>query len=372
MTFGSICGEGNDVDMNAVSDWKTKIIELTSGYETKNIANCDETALFYRVPPNRSLQFRGEKCKGGKFSKERLTVFLCVFGDGRFEQPLVIGKSENPRCFKSINKDNLPVKWKSNKTAWMTGTIMKQWLLELNSKMNKEKRQILLFMDNATSHRQMELSNVKIIFLPPKTTSHLQPLDQGIIRSFKVLYRKRLLSQILSNMELYGTSNEIASSVNCLDAIYWINDSVKSVSISCVINCFRAAGFDFEKFGQEELINTAEVVEMLALLQPDLNAIEYIHIDDDVHTEDDLIEVTSNDDVEESDEEENGDEDEPCKISTKECLLNLIKLKNHFIAEGKPEISTSLLHMIHEVQLDFASQKVQKKICDYFLPINTM
>jgi hypothetical protein len=33
-------------------------------------------------------------------------------------------------------------------------------------------------------------SNTNITFLPPKTTSWVQPLDQGIIRAFKAIYRK--------------------------------------------------------------------------------------------------------------------------------------------------------------------------------------
>jgi hypothetical protein len=32
--------------------------------------------------------------------------------------------------------------------------------------------------------------NTNVTFLPPKTTSWVQPLDQGIIRAFKAIYRK--------------------------------------------------------------------------------------------------------------------------------------------------------------------------------------
>ena len=49
---------------------------------------------------------------------------------------------------------------------------------------------ILLLLDNVSTHRlddNEQLSNVKLHFLPPNTTAHLQPLDQGIIYSFKVV-----------------------------------------------------------------------------------------------------------------------------------------------------------------------------------------
>ena len=56
--------------------------------------------------------------------------------------------------------------------------------------MRKENRKIILLADNATSHKTEEaiakLTNVRVYFLPPNTTSALQPLDQGIIYSLKV------------------------------------------------------------------------------------------------------------------------------------------------------------------------------------------
>lgn len=71
-----------------VSNWIEKLPDLLGQYKLEDIANCDETALFFRAMPNKSLRFKGEKCTGGKFSKERLTVMHCVFADGVFEKPI--------------------------------------------------------------------------------------------------------------------------------------------------------------------------------------------------------------------------------------------------------------------------------------------
>src|SRR6266542_3834371 len=58
-------------------------------------------------------------------------------------------------------------------------------------------RKILLLVDNAPTHsKQYELpsfSNIKIYYLPPNTTLYLQPLDQEIINSFKVIILNLLL-----------------------------------------------------------------------------------------------------------------------------------------------------------------------------------
>ena len=55
--------------------------------------------------------------------------------------------------------------------------------------MRRQNRNILLLVDNAPTHALYEtihLTNITIKYLPPNTTVHLQPCDQGIINSFKV------------------------------------------------------------------------------------------------------------------------------------------------------------------------------------------
>ena len=59
------------------------------------------------------------------------------------------------------------------------------WLINWNNELIKERKKILLVIDNAPSHRFLnDYSNIKIFFLPPNTTGTLQPMDQGVIRSF--------------------------------------------------------------------------------------------------------------------------------------------------------------------------------------------
>jgi hypothetical protein len=53
-----------------------------------------------------------------------------------------------------------------------------------------------LNQENVEGHTSSRLTNVKIHYLPPNSTAHLQPMDAGIIHSFKAHY-KRLFCRYL-------------------------------------------------------------------------------------------------------------------------------------------------------------------------------
>jgi hypothetical protein len=54
-----------------------------------------------------------------------------------------------------------------------------------NAKVKKENRTVILFLDDATCHTKVILSNVKISWFPANATSVLQPMDLGVIYTFR-------------------------------------------------------------------------------------------------------------------------------------------------------------------------------------------
>ena len=74
--WAALCGEAADVPEDVVADWAIRLPDLLSGYAPADVFNADETGLYYRALPSRSMAVRSDPGKGIKTVKERVTVLL--------------------------------------------------------------------------------------------------------------------------------------------------------------------------------------------------------------------------------------------------------------------------------------------------------
>ena len=120
----TISSESGDVS-GTVDSWKERLPDIVQGYSSEDVWNLDESGVFWQALPDKDFGQKVKLCKSGKKSKQRFTVTFIVNGAGKSEsKPIVIRKSENPRCFKGIKKSELPVEYFSQPKAWMTGHIL--------------------------------------------------------------------------------------------------------------------------------------------------------------------------------------------------------------------------------------------------------
>ena len=136
----------------------------------------------------------------GKKSKVRLTGMTAASATGEKLPMFAIWKSKNPRCFKNVK--HLPCEYKSQKKSWMDREIFEEWIRKLDRKFPADDQKIALVTDNYPAHPSISnLTNVQIVFLPPNTTSILQPMDQGVIRSLRAHYRGRVVRLLCRALE---------------------------------------------------------------------------------------------------------------------------------------------------------------------------
>ncbi|GBO09094.1 hypothetical protein AVEN_34835-1 [Araneus ventricosus] len=83
------------------------------------------------------------------------------------------------------------------------------------------------------------MNAVKVVFLPPNTTSKLQPPDQRIIKSFKVFYRKESVKKVVDSID----KKQKMKPFNMLDSIRMADRAWMNVTQKKIKNCFEKAGF---------------------------------------------------------------------------------------------------------------------------------
>lgn len=94
----------------------------------------------------------------------------------------------------------------------------------------------MLILDNAPRHPPTALVDfdprVKVIFLLPNTTSLIQPMDQGVIKTFKAYYTRRSFAHLNEAMKLNSelSVRDAWIEFNVLDAVRIIGDSWAEVS----------------------------------------------------------------------------------------------------------------------------------------------
>lgn len=182
-------------------------------YSPRQVFNVDETGLFWkRLPERMLLALEGAAGPGPKAPKDHLTLLLGGNAAGDFKlKPLLVYPSENPRALKGCSKASLPVVWRSNRNDWLTPSIFQEWFtdcfcpaVESYCASHGLPHRALLLLDGAPCH-PAHLGNlsahVRVEFLPKNTSALIQPMNQGIIATFKAHYLRRTLSQLVQKSD---------------------------------------------------------------------------------------------------------------------------------------------------------------------------
>ena len=143
----------------------------------------------------------------------------------------------------------------------------------LNAFDNKMKLQnwhiLLLLLDNCPSHRDIKLSNIKLRFLPKNTTSHLQPLDRGIITWLKNFYKRQLITEICRAISDCNTVVELAKKVTIYDAIVNVKDGWVQLPSATNEKCFKSSGIFDGIFDATPISNEHRTEDQTVTYEPD-------------------------------------------------------------------------------------------------------
>lgn len=389
-----ITGESASADAEAALKFPSelqKIIER-SEYCQEQVFNCDETGLFWKKMPSRTyIHNNARQAKGFRSFKDRLTLVLCANAAGHVIKPGLIYRANNPRALKNKRKDCLPVFWQHNRKAWMTAILFQEWFTKCfvpEAKKYLEEKgllfKVLLIVDNAPSHPESikyENENVEVVFLPPNTTSLLQPLDQGIIKCVKAVYTRLAFTRIRTGLDADPNCNvtKLWKEFNIADAIIIISDAVDSVKPTTVNACWKPlwgeAVQDFKGFPtiETEVRNIIEIAqelggEGLSDMQED-DVEELIESHRETLTDEDLEELVKST---EEEEQETQDDENPTDLPiwTLEkfaTVFSKVQELKDLILEYDPAIEDALRYsrgitaVLQPLQDKFQTMKQERK-----------
>ncbi|CAF1931113.1 unnamed protein product [Rotaria magnacalcarata] len=128
------------------------------------------------------------------------------------------------------------------------------------------KKHILLFLQNAPVHPpDVQLETIKLKFFPPNTTAKIQPMDQGVIRAFKVYYQRHVVKHIITSAGVAVTADDI--NITALDVVYWIQGACEVVSETTIRSTFKSAGFE-----KLSVINGIDALQQISITDEIISA----------------------------------------------------------------------------------------------------
>lgn len=360
-------------------EFSKKLVEKIASYSPKNVFNADETGIFYKQMPVKSLLTKVRK--GLKNYKDRVSVLLCANMDGSEKiKPLLIGKSERPIPLRKFDFTKY-VSYSNSAKSWMNTDIFNNFLLNWDIKLKD--RKICLVVDNCSAHKVVDnLKNIEVIFLPPNQTSCIQPLDMGIIRSFKAHFNHQKIYETYLRIESGISVEESFKKINMKDVVLFTSLAWRKVSKETIQNCFRAASWvekdnisninlDLDLKDCEEEFNTFIKKHNI---KDNISFKEYSDVDFDEKSilnygiiEDQKKSVSTREIFDESEEIENNIEEvvPEVKISYSDCQKMLVEL-NKF-ASYDENFNASLKKNIYELTRSFRALNLEKEGIKHFL-----
>ena len=289
----------------------------------------------------------------------------------------VIGKSKKPRCFKHIR--SLPCCYRGQNKSWMNSELFEEWVREQDKNFEKEGRKVALIIDNCPAHPSIEnLKSIHLYFLPPNTTSALQPMDQGVIQSLKAKYHTRVIKKIIAAID----QGKQATPISILEAMKILVLSWGDVTSTTIVNCFKKGGFSETAISEDDdpFANLNEALDELK--QRDENVVpkaynteDLLSVDDDVVvtaqalTDAEILEEIRGDtvEVEEDDEEEGTAEDEvPVKPLNEEVRQAIETLLTYSLFTESGEVGAMATKISSVVESELTRFLKQMTITDFF------
>ncbi|TMW56721.1 hypothetical protein Poli38472_006731 [Pythium oligandrum] len=249
----------NQIFARETCDASTMYTVMTA-YAPQDVFTLVCTNLWYRIAPTKCAP--GQRMVGSD-DEASMGVGLAVNLDvSERLAPIMIGKQKQPPSF----RDKSAFQWSfseyyHNGLAQMTSSIFEVWVRRLNQRMVQANRRILLVLDSAPSHLNVQFSHVQVLIHRDSEHSSLQGLTTGIASAFKAYYRMRQLAEAMDRDDA-GLSNKFE--ITQLKAMRWIEQAWTEVPASMIEDAWQRSGLTGAPSALPPLVDGKTPAEMAA------------------------------------------------------------------------------------------------------------
>ena len=204
---------------DSIKRYRDYFTQIHSNHNINDIINVDQTPVWWNCMQDkqRTVSIKGQrtvraiKSLPGTNPREKVSVILACYRDGRKLPPAIIVKSSSAKHTRArIKLINGVLVFMNPRTSMANSDIMQRWIkIILRPSTNNGKN--ILIMDSFRGHLTEEIRqacsdiNALRAVIPGGLTSHLQPLDLTVNRSFKSHLRK----EYAKHLKAMGNNRQI-------------------------------------------------------------------------------------------------------------------------------------------------------------------
>lgn len=240
-----------DYSNSMESKWKNQFFseqwcDFRLGINDEDIYTADEVGLYFNPSKGRIKKLAGKKYIQG-YAKDRFAVFMCVNVHGTDKKKLLVCGTEDPLIHSYRDPDTLPVTYIRHSQAHFTTQMFEEYVKYWNRELQIQNRRAILILDRATIHSKLQLSHLKLVFVPWKASSGLMPIKNGIFHAFRDEYRRLFLEEKALNV-VRGVDRNLT----CLEALYLLEKAWTRTSCEVIGKSFVNIGYDVSLLDEKE------------------------------------------------------------------------------------------------------------------------